>query len=128
MGARRRSREIALSWLFGAEFSTDTPLIENTESDKETIAYSEHLLNGVQAKKTEIDAIIEDYSKNWSINRMSFVDRNILRIATFEIRFMENEIPPKVAINEALDVAKKYSNQESVAFINGILDQMSKGL
>lgn len=79
------------------------------------------LVSGVRRNRQALDKIIEDFSSNWKISRMSCVDRNILRIAVYELLVME-DIPVKVSINEAIDIGKKYGTQDSGAFINGILD------
>lgn len=81
------------------------------------------LVNGVEKNKQRLDTVIEDYSNNWKIGRMSCVDRNVLRIAVFEMLYCD-DIPLKVSINEAIDVGKKYGTEESGAFINGILDSI----
>ena len=81
------------------------------------------LVNGVLAAQPQIDVLIEKYSKNWKMQRMSCVDRNVLRVAVFEMLFCP-DIPPKVSINEAIDVAKKFGTEESGAFINGIVDRI----
>lgn len=79
------------------------------------------LIKGVLENKPRIDSLIERYSSNWKISRMGCVDRNILRIAAYELLFCP-DIPPKVSINEAVDIGKLYGTEESGAFINGILD------
>ena len=71
----------------------------------------------------EIDRLIEQYSENWRLDRMNIVDRNILRMATFELLYCE-EIPPKVTLNEAIDLGKRYGSEDSGSFINGILDRI----
>jgi len=81
------------------------------------------LIKGVIQAKPEIDSIIETYSDNWKINRMACVDRNIMRIAVYELLYCQ-DIPSKVSINEAIDVGKKFGTEESGAFINGILDSI----
>jgi N utilization substance protein B len=81
------------------------------------------LVNGVLAAQPQIDILIERYSKNWKVQRMSCVDRNVMRVAVFEMLFCP-DIPPKVSINEAIDVAKKFGTEESGAFINGIVDRI----
>ena len=87
--------------------------------------FTEQLINGVFDNLEEIDHQIGEHSHNWKLNRMSSVDRNILRIAIFELLFCD-EIPPKVSINEAIEVAKTYGDKNSPSFINGILDQIEK--
>ena len=81
------------------------------------------LVNGVMGTKDELDDLIERFSKNWDIKRMSGVDRNVMRIAVFELIYCD-DIPPKVTINEAVDIGKKFGTEESGAFINGILDSI----
>jgi N utilization substance protein B len=81
------------------------------------------LVRGFFEHREGIDRRLEKYSEHWRLSRMSTVDRNILRMAVFELLYYR-ETPPKVVINEALEVAKKYSTQESVAFLNGILDRI----
>lgn len=83
------------------------------------------LIQGVMEKKNDIDDIIEKLSSNWKVSRMAGVDRNIIRIAIYEMLYLK-DIPPKVSINEAIDVGKKYGTEESGAFINGILDSIRK--
>jgi len=85
------------------------------------------LVNGVITTKVEIDALIERFSKNWKIKRMSCVDRNVMRIAVYELLYCR-DIPPKVSINEAVDVGKKFGTEESGAFINGIMDSIRAAL
>ena len=79
------------------------------------------LIKGVIDNKSQIDQLIEQFSSNWKINRMGGVDRNILRIAAYELLYCQ-DIPPKVSINEAVDIGKLYGTEESGSFINGILD------
>ena len=81
------------------------------------------LVRGVIAKKDEIDSRLAEVSSNWKLSRMDYVDRNVIRIAVYEILFCD-DIPPKVAINEAIDIGKKYGTEKSGAFINGILDSI----
>ena len=81
------------------------------------------LVNGVLKTRPQIDTLIERFSKNWSVQRMSRVDRNVMRIAVFEILFCP-DIPPKVSINEAIDIGKKFGTEDSGAFINGIVDSI----
>lgn len=85
--------------------------------------FSAQLLEGVVAQMQEIDKKIGKYAANWQLERMAFVDRNIIRLGCFELLYRA-DIPPKVAINEAVDLAKKYSGIESGKFVNAILDQI----
>lgn len=91
--------------------------------DKRFSVFFEHLVHGVLEHKDDIDQVIERYSSNWKIRRMACVDRNILRIATFEILYC-HDIPAKVSINEAIDIGKRFGSPESGSFINGILDSI----
>jgi len=85
------------------------------------------LVNGVIGNKGQIDALVERFSQNWKINRMSCVDRNVMRIAVYEMLYCD-DIPPKVSINEAVDIGKKFGTQDSGAFINGIMDSIKDAL
>jgi len=96
-------------------------LEDNVEPDIKEFA--EKLVQGVLSNLSQIDSKISQYASNWDINRMSVVDRNILRLGCFELLFCE-DIPPKVSINEAVDLAKKYSGIEAGKFVNGILDKI----
>ena len=87
--------------------------------------FAEQLVEGVLDNLAQIDHEIEEHSHNWKLNRMSFIDRNILRVAIFELLSCD-EIPPKVSINEAIEIAKIYGDTNSPAFVNGILDQIKK--
>ncbi len=85
------------------------------------------LVNGVINSRDKLDAVIERFSKNWKISRMSCVDRNVMRVAVFELTSCD-DIPPKVTINEAVDIGKKFGTEESGAFINGIMDSIRDAL
>ena len=87
--------------------------------------FSNFLVKGVAKNKDVIDSLISKYATNWQIQRMPTVDRNILRLATFELLFAE-EIPPKVSINEAIEMAKRYGDKDSGKFVNGVLDKINK--
>ncbi|MEJ5300392.1 MAG: transcription antitermination factor NusB [Thermodesulforhabdaceae bacterium] len=86
-------------------------------------AFMEFLVRGVFKHRKELDKIIEKFSENWKVYRMSIVDRNIMRMAVFEMLYC-NEIPPKVSINEAIELGKVFGDKDSSAFINGILDRV----
>lgn len=87
--------------------------------------FSIQLVEGAIKNREAIDNLISKYTTNWQINRMAVVDRNILRLATYELLFTE-DIPPKVAINEAVDLAKKFGDVDSGKFVNGVLDKILK--
>jgi N utilization substance protein B len=126
---RRRAREIALQVLYQREFNqveAEEALAlfwNNFEVLKGALKFSERLIKGVEAHREDLDRIIEQHSSNWKVGRMTHVDRTILRIATYELIYCD-DIPPKVTINEAIDIGKKYGSEDSGAFINGILDKV----
>ena len=86
-------------------------------------AYLGELVAGVAAHQEELDALIGRYSEHWRLERMAVVDRNLLRLAVYELLYLP-EIPPKVVINEAVELAKRYGSEDSGGFVNGILDQV----
>ena len=96
---------------------------ENFVTSKRNLSFFLELINGVIKGLPEIDSVIERFSSNWKISRMSIVDRNIMRLAVYEMLFC-GDIPSKVSINEAIDIGKKFGAEESGAFINGILDSI----
>lgn len=132
MGLRRKGREFALQFLFGHDFQEHSSAPEdvqqelmlfrqNFDVEEKSAAFGEDLIRGICAHHDEIDDLITVHSKNWRLARMPHVDRNILRIAVYEMHFCA-QTPAQVAINEALEIAKRYATGDSVAFINGILD------
>ncbi len=100
---------------------------ENFGPSKKAHPFFLKLVNGVLETRNEIDALIERFSENWKIRRMSCVDRNVMRIAVFEMLHCD-DIPSKVSINEAVDIGKKFGSEESGAFINGIMDSIREAL
>ena len=130
MTRRTRSREIALQVLYQTEQNSGLPPEEirrfverRLHSDKKLVGFAEVLINGVQAHKPRIDALISEVAENWRLDRMAAIDRNILRLGAFEIIYCP-DVPTKVAINEALELAKRYSTAQSSRFVNGILDRL----
>lgn len=95
----------------------------NFNPTEDILSFFYRLVRGVVSEGNEIDSIIEKFSSNWKISRMSCVDRNIMRIAVYELLWC-GDIPSKVSINEAIDIGKKYGTEESGPFINGILDSI----
>ena len=87
-------------------------------------AYLRKLVGGAAAHQEELDALIARYSEHWRLERMTLVDRNLLRLAAFELLFKTSKVPPKVVINEAIEMAKRYGSDDSGPFVNGILDQI----
>ena len=86
--------------------------------------YARQLLEGVVKYKKEIDSLLVEISKSWSLNRMPLVDRNIMRIGVFELKFSSKRVKRNIVINEAIELAKIYGNQDSFKFVNGILDRI----
>jgi N utilization substance protein B len=133
MGSRRRSRELAMQTLYYIDMSAHNEkdslhfFCHNFELAKKSDAFYFRLIEGILNTKFGVDNIIRRFSNNWKLSRMACVDRNVLRIAVYEMLYCE-DIPYKVSINEAIDVAKKYGTEESGAFINGILDSIRYAL
>lgn len=142
MGTRRRAREFALQMLYQLD-------VQEQLSDEQAIAlfwksfqagdeaspadvaeaqpFAETLVRGVREHLAELDAQIQSASRNWRLERMARVDRNLLRLALYELRYA-GDVPAKVAINEAIEIAKRYGTAESSAFVNGILDRCREEL
>ncbi len=99
----------------------------NFEAPKDARGYSSRLIEGVCERRDEIDQLIASCSDNWAIARMSRVDRNILRLAVYELLYCD-DVPPKVTLNEAIDLGKEFGNEHSGSFINGILDTLNTNL
>jgi N utilization substance protein B len=131
MGARRRARELALQMLYENDLSGTAPaeMFDRTdirETAQATRQFVEHLVSGTIAHRDDLDALISKQADHWRLARMPVVDRNILRLALFEL-LHEPETPHAVVIDEALEIAKRYSTPRSSQFINGILDGVLKG-
>lgn len=134
MGKRRKARELALQLLYQLDLQGEhdpephlSEFWDRHPVDAEVRVFTETLVKGAKHHQPEIDALISRYADHWELTRMAVVDRNILRGGIFELLWM-TEVPPKVTINEALEVAKKFSTRESTRFINGILDRVRKEL
>ena len=123
-------RECALQILYQVELNPSS-LKEASESfwsehanvAEESRLFAEKILNGTREHMVEIDAVIVKATENWELSRMAVVDRNILRFATYELLYLA-DVPPKVTINEAVNIAKKFSQEESGKFVNGVLDRI----
>jgi len=134
MGMRRKSRELALQMLFQADMGKQKPEeVRNTfwrergDVDEEVQGFAEDLFRSATEHSPEIDRLIETHAENWRMDRMAAVDRNILRAAVAELlKFPET--PRAVVINEALEIARRFSSPESVQFINGVLDSVGREL
>ncbi len=133
MGKRRKARECALQILFQLEFTGDElPLVlkdywSRRAVPAETREYCEWLVRGIREHQPEVDRTIQQASRNWRLERMATVDRNILRLAVFEMLFEKN-LAPSIIMDEAIEIAKKYSGQEAANFVNGILDGVHRQL
>ena len=129
MGRRHRARELAIQVLFHLEFNPGNHteglglICDNFDFSQDAREFADLLITGIVQNKGELDQMIRKSSKNWRLERMSYVDRNILRLAVFEILHLK-DIPPKVSIDEAVELAKRYGTDESSGFINGVLDNI----
>lgn len=134
MRKRTRGRELALQILYQADVTQVNPkdLVNSffdmdayANEDPDVKEFSMDLVNNIAEKFASLDEAISNYATNWELDRMATVDRNILRLASFELLYRK-DIPPKVAINEAVELAKKYGDLDSGKFVNGVLDKINK--
>jgi transcription antitermination protein NusB len=131
LGARRRAREIALQLLYQMEANPVDPrealelFWQGLSASQPIKEFVGRIVEGVHGKREEIDKLLKKHSEHWRLDRMDRVDKSILRMGVFEILFCD-DIPARVAMNEAVDLGKKFGAEESGAFINGILDKISK--
>ena len=129
-GARHKARELALQVLYEVDSVKHKPeeslnlLISQEELSADIIDFARELINGVVQQKEELDRNIHDFAPAWPLDQISIIDRNILRIAIFEI-LNDNKIPVKVAINEAVELAKTFGSNNSSRFVNGVLGSVS---
>ncbi len=131
MSGRRKARELALQILYQIDL-TKEKFRKNSKKfwggkiiPAETKKFTEELVKGTLDKQKDIDPLICKYSEHWKIERLNAIDRNILRFAAYELLYLK-DIPPAVSINEAIEIAKKYSTADSGKFVNGILDRINK--
>jgi N utilization substance protein B len=131
VGSRSRGREQAFQVLFFIDLTgtaTDPALSlfrANFESEEAESLFIRELVSGVSARRDDLDRTIEAASQNWRLSRMSRIDRNILRLGAFEL-LHSPDVPPSVAMDEAIELAKKYGDEHSASFVNGILDRISR--
>lgn len=134
MGARRQGREIALQVLYQMDATPPIPADEalrlyfahlSETAEPKVRAFAEQLVQGVFSHLDEIDRTIRQYSQNWRLERMARVDRNILRLASFELLF-STEVPKEVVLDEGIELAKRFGTEESASFINGVLDRIGR--
>jgi transcription antitermination protein NusB len=130
MTRRSRGREVALQVLYQIEQNPGMPVTEvhqfinrRTLGEQKLADFTASLIAGVREHQPRIDAMIQEVAENWRLDRMAAIDRNILRLGAYEVLFCP-EVPAKVAINEALELAKRYSTSQSSRFVNGILDRV----
>ena len=129
MARRSRAREVALQVLYAVDLNpeqlktqTDEFLATRLHNNLELIGFSSQLLVGVRRNQQQLDSELAARTQNWSLDRMAATDRNILRLAAFEILYTDT--PGRVAINEALELAKRYGSSQSPQFVNGVLDRV----
>lgn len=129
---RRRAREYALQLLFQLDITKNKlndkqfeGFWKDIKEDNDIKEFADNLVRGTRENIAAIDETIKKATEHWSIDRMAVIDRNILRCATYELLY-RTDIPPLVTINEALEISKKYSTEDSASFINGILDKIAK--
>ena len=138
MGARRTARERALQALYQLDMSGGNPgealeaawesvAAEEPKPDPAAISFARELVDGVVTNLEAIDGLIEEHSHNWRIDRMDRIDRNVLRLAIFELKFRD-DIPRKVTLNEAIELGKLFGTEGSSAFVNGLLDRVAVAL
>jgi N utilization substance protein B len=131
MGSRRKARELAVQLLYQNDLGKMDPeeamhlFWEHFPVDMEVREFCTQLVLGTLDRLAVIDELLSEASENWSLNRMSVVDRNILRLATYEL-LDRPDIPPSVSLNEAIEIAKKYSTPDAAMFINGVLDRVKR--
>jgi N utilization substance protein B len=129
---RTKAREYALQILYAIDITKEDPVTcierfwdSTDEPSGDVKEFTEEIVTGVSDKRDDIDKLISKHATNWQLDRMAVIDRNVLRLATYELLFRE-DIPPKVSINEAIDIAKKFGGNDSGKFVNGVLDKINK--
>lgn len=129
MSARTKARKRALDILFEADIRGTDPaqilILRRDQADPPIGSYSEELIAGVQANRARIDELMATYSQGWDLDRMPAVDRNLLRIAIYELMWSQ-EVPTAVAIDEAVELARTLSTDDSSSFVNGVLGRIAK--
>jgi transcription antitermination protein NusB len=135
--ARRRSRRLALQVLYAADVSTRggvAPALEEVfdgvaghfELEEGARSFAKELVCGVGARRDAIDALLATHARNWRVERMAAVDRNVLRLAAYEL--LQGEVPAQVVINEAIELARDFGSERSPSFVNGVLDAIARAL
>ena len=128
MSRRSRAREVVLQLLYQDDLNSDRQLADDEKflcarlnDDEELIKFARSLLLGVRRNRGELDQMLNERADNWSLRRMAVTDRNVMRLGAYEILYADT--PPRVAINEAVDLAKRYGAKQSAQFVNGVLDR-----
>jgi len=133
MGSRRKSRELALQMMYQWELGGHTPehvlktFLASKKLDADVETFARTLFEGAVGEVEALDRALAGRAEHWKVERMAAVDRNVLRVALYELLHCP-ETPPKVVINEALEIARRYSGEDSVEFVNGVLDGIRKNL
>ena len=129
MSRRSRAREVALQVLYQGDLNTDVPdeVIERfvkgrLRRDSALVEFCQSMIGGVKRNRDELDNLLREKAANWSLERMAVIDRNVLRLGAYELVYAAT--PGRVAINEAVELAKRYGTKQSGQFVNGILDQL----
>jgi transcription antitermination protein NusB len=129
MTTRRRAREVVLQVLYEEDINPERDILvadyflaRRMLHNKPLIAFAQQLLSGVRTHRDQLDAILSKHAANWSIKRMTTIDRNIMRMSAYEM--VIGDVPGRVSINEAIELAKRYGNRNSGQFVNGILDRV----
>jgi N utilization substance protein B len=133
MASRRKSREYAMQMLYQWELGKHTPaqvsatFFLEKKVEPEVEGFARELFEGAVASREELDRLVRERAENWRLERLAAVDRNILRVALYEL-LRHPETPPVAVINEALEIARRFSGEDSVEFVNGVLDGIRKNL
>ena len=133
MASRRKARELALQMLFQWEQGKHSPqhvvqsFLRTLKTDQDVERFAQELFEGTVAEVEVLDQHLREQAENWRLERMAAVDRNLLRLAVYEL-VHHPETPPAVVINEAIEIARRYSDKDSVDFVNGVLDAIRKKL
>lgn len=129
MSRRSRAREIVLQVLYQQDLNSEQPkdvrikfINGRLNYDRALVEFATHLLEGVEANMKQLDRTLELTARNWRLSRMSATDRNVLRLGAFEI--LHSDTPDRVAVNEAIELAKRYGTNNSAQFVNGVLDRL----
>lgn len=134
--SRRKARELALQVLFHIDFTGGDPAevmasvygMQEEEIPESVSDYVKWVVTGTLSRKDEIDLLISELARDWKLERMGGVDRAVTRMAIYEIKFGEDKVPPRAAVNEAVELAKHFGSDESGRFVNGILGSLVRGM